>query len=352
MEIREMYLEDVVPGMTVAKDVYSDKSGLIIGKNTVITAKGITRLKLYGVKRLWIVTSGEKKEKDPKIIKETEDFIKFKSQFQETTDIIKENLNAIIDKNEEIHLEELLLESSSLLKKSDNGIHMLEMIQGMRDMDDLTYVHSLNVSLICTVFGNWLKLSEEEVNILTISGLLHDIGKLMIPAEILNKPGKLTPNEFAIVKQHTQFGYDILKNKNLDERILEAVLTHHERSDGSGYPRGISDKEISPIAKILAIADVYDAMTARRVYRDEISPFEVIRKFEEEGFNKYDPTYIIPLLEMIVQSYIGSNVKLSNNKIGEVILINKYDLSRPVVRMDNEFMDMSKTKDIQIEHVV
>lgn len=347
-----MFLEDVVPGMTVAKDVYSDKSGLIVGKNTVITAKGITRLKLYGIKRLWVVTSSGKREKDPKVIKETEDFIKFKSDFHETTDIMKEKLDAIIDKNEAINLEELLLESNSLLEESDNGIHMLEMIQGMRDMDDLTYVHSLNVSLICAVFGNWLKLSEEEVGILTISGLLHDIGKLMIPAEILNKPGKLTQNEFAIVKQHTQFGYDVLKNKNLDERILEAVLTHHERSDGSGYPRGYSDNEISPIAKILAIADVYEAMTARRIYRDEISPFEVIRKFEEEGFNKYDPTYIIPLLEMIVQSYIGSNVKLSNNKIGEVILINKYDLSRPVVRMDNEFLDLSKTKDIQIEHVI
>ena len=110
------------------------------------------------------------------------------------------------------------------------------MLHNMREMDDSTYVHSINVALIATVLGRWLHMSEEELKILTSSGLLHDIGKLLIPKEILTKPKKLTEEEYTIIKTHPKKGFELLKTLDLDERILFSTLAHHERCDGSGYP--------------------------------------------------------------------------------------------------------------------
>ena len=117
---------------------------------------------------------------------------------------------------------------------------------------------------------------------LTLCGLLHDIGKLKIPDEILNKPGKYTDEEFDLVKRHTKFGYELLKTLNIDPHIKKAALLHHERCDGSGYPLKATQKDLDDFSMVVAIADVYDAMTAARSYRAPLCPFQVIERFEQE----------------------------------------------------------------------
>ena len=126
----------------------------------------------------------------------------------------------------------------------------------MREYDDETYVHSMNVALICNIFARWLRMSEEEIAKATTSGLLHDIGKIKIPDSILKKPDKLTKQEFNIIKRHPQEGYRLLLDSKLDEDVLNAVLMHHERCDGSGYPFGLMANQIGTYAKMVAIADV------------------------------------------------------------------------------------------------
>ena len=165
---------------------------------------------------------------------------------------------------------------------------VLNMLHNMRQYDDFTYMHCINVSLLNNILGTWLGLNDHDIEILTLGGLLHDVGKLTVPDDIIRKPTKLSPVEYNIIKTHTVQGYKILQKYSLDENIKDIALMHHERCDGSGYPLNLTADRISPYAKITAISDVYDAMTAARIYRGPLCPFKVISIFETEGYQKYD----------------------------------------------------------------
>ena len=182
--------------------------------------------------------------------------------------------------------------------------------------------------------------------------MLHDIGKLSIPDSIIKKPGKLSNEEFAIVKTHTTKGYDILSSQTLPDAVKYAALMHHERCDGTGYPRRLKYDKIDRFARLVAIADVYDAMTSARVYRGPMSPFTVVETFEREGLQKYDPEYILVFLEHIVNTYLNNRVLLSDGRKGEVVLINKQALSKPLIQLEDGFLDLAKHKDIIIEKIL
>ena len=138
----------------------------------------------------------------------------------------------------------------------------------------------------------------------------------------------------------------------MNEHICNAALMHHERCDGSGYPLGLRGSQIDAYAKIVAIADVYDAMTAARVYRGPICPFRVIEIFEAEGLQKYDVKYVLCFLENIVNSYIQNRCRLSDGREGEIIFINKLKFSRPVVRCGNEYVDLAENPTLYIESLL
>ena len=151
---------------------------------------------------------------------------------------------------------------------------------------------------------------------------------------------------------HAESGYEILKGAKIDDRIKRAALDHHERYDGSGYPAGKAGNEIDIISSIVGIADVYDAMTSRRAYRGAFCPFDVIRIFEEEGMNLFNPQYLLPLLGKMAETYIHHTVQLSDGDRGEVVMIHQQSLASPVVRVDNTFIDLAKSDALKIDAVL
>lgn len=344
------------PGMIVASDIYNMSNQLIIPKGTKLDDRMITRLRFYNVYGFTVYKGTEmepvREESYIEALRSTEDFKKFKRTYVDSVNKVESNFNGVISGNEEFDIDKLLEDTDRILKESRNGAHILEMLHGIRDYDDITYVHSLNVSLICNIFAGWLRLSEEETRNLTLGGLLHDIGKLMIPKEIIAKAGKLTKEEFEIVKTHTIKGYKVLKDYPIDIKIKYAALMHHERCDGSGYPNGFVSEQIDDYAKIIAIADVYDAMTSNRLYRKAICPFDVVENFERDGFLKFDPKFLLPFLERIVQSYLHNIVRLNDGREGEVVMINRLSLSRPVIRIGKDFVDLSKDHKLMIESII
>jgi HD-GYP domain-containing protein (c-di-GMP phosphodiesterase class II) len=175
---------------------------------------------------------------------------------------------------------------------------------------------------------------------------------MLVPREILAKPHKLTDYEYNIIKTHTIKGYQLLREYPLDIRVKYAALMHHERCDGSGYPNGFKADQIDDFAKIVGIADVYDAMTSNRRYRKAICPFDVVESFEKEGFLKFAPGFLMVFMERIVQAYLHNTVRLSDGREGEVIMINKLSLSRPVVRVGSDFVDLSKNHSITIDAII
>lgn len=343
--------------MVVAADIFSEDGSLIITRDTTLTDKGIARLEFFSILELTVYDNSSSsyppifQQEDTYIekIKKSESFHRFHLAYQNTMMDLRNSMDGIVSQQKEVDADRLLSDATKIFSLCDTNAELLHMLHCIRDYDDSTYIHCLNVALICNIIGKWLHFSSKDLEIITLCGLLHDIGKLAIPQNILLKPAKLTIEEYNTVKTHTIRGYNLIKNQHIDNRIKHAALMHHERCDGSGYPYGFRSEQIDPYAKLVAIADVYDAMTCARVYRGPLCPFEVLSIFEAEGYAKYDPKYIMTFMEAIAQTYINNTVKLSNDMIGEVVMINKLNLSRPVVRVStNKFIDLSKNKDLLI----
>lgn len=209
---------------------------------------------------------------------------------------------------------------------------LLIYLTDIRQKSDYLYGHCVDVGVFAVAFGLAMGLSRDEVYILGIGGLLHDYGKTCIPNEIIEKNGPLTPDEFEQVKKHASFGYNILRvETKVDSRIALMALQHHERPDGRGYPWGASGEEIHPLARIVAVADVYDALITDRVYRPRIPAHEAIRIINGGSGTQFDPAVVAAVNKIIVPYYIGSAVKLDNGLAGAVLRINSLDPSRPVV---------------------
>ena len=185
------------------------------------------------------------------------------------------------------------------------------------------------------------------------AGLLHDIGKYKIAPEIINKKGKLTKKEFEIIKTHSEIGYEMSKSiPNIDEDVRQAILSHHEREDGSGYPRGLKGDKINLYAKILAIADVYDALTSERVYKDKSTPFEAIEEFRKMGLYSFDTKILNIFFNSIIQYYVNSKVKTNIGEVGEIVFIPPDNITKPVIRLQNSYVELSRNSNIKIVEIV
>ena len=217
----------------------------------------------------------------------------------------------------------------------------------------MSFAHGLNVALICKVMARWFNLTPQDTEILVYSGFLYDVGKFLLPQEIIWKPEKLSKMEFDLIKTHAFHGYYLLsKSFGVNEHIKNAVLQHHERVDGTGYPQGLTAAEIDPFAKMIAIAEVYEAMTSPRTYRDPMCPYKAIQIIEDESLQKYDTFYITTFLQHIVDELIGNKVRLSNGLEGEVLMNNRNDLSRPVVKCDEQIVDLSQNRSVSITAII
>ena len=278
-------------------------------------------------------------------VKRSATYRTFETEFARLLAKAKEQFDLIVNHRKRVDIRDITTEMSHLASLCPTSIDYFDMLHNMRQNNDSIYAHCLNVALISRQMGVWLDFSESDLASLTIAGLLHDIGKLHVPAEILNKKGRLTEEEFSEIKRHPLYSYEILKNQILDTRIKTAALQHHERCDGSGYPYAKKGDEIEDFSVIVAIADVYDAMTAARVYRSPLCPFQVIAEFEKDGLQKYRPKFILTFLEQIAKTYQNNRVILSNGVSANIVLLNSKHLSQPVVQLnDGSCIDLSRSE--------
>jgi putative nucleotidyltransferase with HDIG domain len=220
-------------------------------------------------------------------------------------------------------------ENISELTMRNKGV--LTSVTKLKQHDDYTFQHSMNVSIYAASLAAHLGMTEQEVERIANAGILHDVGKMLVPSEVLNKPGKLTDDEFVIMKNHVQFGYDFLKKQGLPDDMLRLAYEHHERFDGSGYPRGLKDGEISIEGKIGAVVDIYDAITSDRVYHKGMEPPSALKlmfKWADSHINKKVFEFFI----MNIGIYpVGSLVLMSNNELGVIGRTNLNKPTEPVV---------------------
>ena len=204
----------------------------------------------------------------------------------------------------------------------------------MKERDEYTSVHSMNVCILSLSFGRCLGLSRPELEVLGLGALLHDLGKMRIPLEILNKPGRLSKEEFDVIKTHPVIGHEIVSEKgDVPKEALDIILFHHERRNGSGYPQGLNGDHISNLTRIVAIVDVYDAITSDRCYHDAITPYDALKNMYEWINESFDKDIIEQFIKCLGIYPIGSVVELNRGNVGIVVSASEKSRLRPIVLM-------------------
>lgn len=204
----------------------------------------------------------------------------------------------------------------------------------IKQRDQYTFQHSVSVCALLVSFSNALHLSADTVRDSGTGGLLHDIGKMMVPDAILNKPGKLTDEEFSTMKTHVQLGTEILRiTPNISETVIRVVSQHHERFEGTGYPKGLKGDAISQLGQMASIVDVYDALTSDRVYHKGMEPPEVLRKMFEWAPNHFDEALVQHFIRILGIYPVGTLVKLESGRLAVVLEVPRENTLRPLVRL-------------------
>jgi len=212
-------------------------------------------------------------------------------------------------------------------------------LYSLKSYDDYTFVHSVNVAMLAALFALEFNFTRDELRLITRGALLHDLGKVKIPSNIINKPGPLTSEEFDEIKKHPIYGMEMALSAGEDRpEVLSVISEHHEWYSGRGYLRGLSDGRISLMARIVSVVDVFDALTTDRPYKPKVLSYEAVSKMLHEGAVHFDPKVLSKFITRFGIYPLGSIVKLSDGKIGVVSKINLISSIRPVVKiLYNEF---------------
>ncbi|MEO9749945.1 MAG: HD-GYP domain-containing protein [Marinobacter sp.] len=227
------------------------------------------------------------------------------------------------------HIHQVVDSCVDSVLRNDNALLLLTKI---KNKDEYTAEHCINVSILSAAFAKHLGLLEGEIRTVALCGLLHDVGKMRIDDEILNKPGALTPEEFAVMKNHTTFGRDVLAAMpRLAHSAVDVAYSHHERMDGKGYPRGLSGHQIPLFAKIVGLVDTYDAITSSRVYDKGRASMEALQIIHRNKGAQFDAELAVEFIRMVGVYPPGSIVEMTNGEVGIVVATHPTSKLKPRV---------------------
>lgn len=324
--MRYILMDEARPGMVLAKGVYDTQSHLLIAENQELTTEYIQKLKRRGYPGFYIVD-----EYSDGI--EIEETISVELRNKGVEALRKNNIDLTLDVAKDI-VEQIL----------GNGNISLDMMD-LRTFDDYTYRHSVNVAVLSVIIGMGMNLNRKMLEELCVAAIFHDLGKLMIDPKILNKPGRLTKDEFKMIKEHPQLSVDLLKDRwNVSSASRVGILFHHENEDGSGYPNGLQSEEIHIYAKVIHVVDVYDALTSKRPYKDPYTPSEAIEYLMGGSGILFNPEVVRTFMKYVPVYPKGVTVWLSDGRKG-IVYENNGNPLRPKMRlMSGEIIDLGNER--------
>lgn len=323
--MKRILTKDLQPEMVVARTIFSSDGRILLHSGMLLTTSYISRLTELGINSIYIrdelfgevnvrdVISDETRAQTVAVVRDA--FDKLEKNHSLNICLVKQMVDDIID--------ELLANRNIMLSLSD-----------IRAFDDYTFAHSVNVCVLSIMTAITMGYNHLELAELGIGALLHDIGKIKVKIDILNKPGELTREEFEEMKKHAQFGFEILRTYE-DVSLLSAHIAfqHHERWDGHGYPRNLGGEHIHKYARIVAAADIYDALLADRPYRPAYSLNQTLTILKRMSGIYLDPECVTALIANIAVYPIGTLVMLNTGDIGIVIDVNREYPTRPIIRV-------------------
>lgn len=345
----EQRIEFLVPGMELARDVYSSDGKILFNKNNTLSQHNIQKLNNWHIPKVFVYAEVATINPitDPKLQK-------FLNTYNQSVTVVQKAFDDIRS-TQEIPIDTLTATADDIAANVTEAGNIIDRLYNLPTCDDYTMYHSVNVSAISALIAIWLKYPPESVSAISLAGLLHDVGKSLLPPEILNNPNKLSPEAYEQYKQHVAYGYDLVsKIPNISQSISAAVFQHHERRDGSGYPGGITDYYIHPYAKIVAIADLYDEGTTINWENPQsmLSPYFSLQKLRDEVCC-LDPKICITFMDNMTNFLSGNRVALTDGRQGRVVYINKEQPAASMVQLDNgTVLDLREHEGISIHYIV
>lgn len=354
---KTVWLKEAKAGEKLAQDVYTRSGMLLVAKGAVLNPGIISRLMREGYETVVVKDESSAEQPIPAAPGEkpapvsgfTDREVLTDTQFEE----LKKNLAGAkhiaeeVTRGRPIPLDVAHEIVKDVYEQIADKKDLYFSLQTLRTKDNYTFEHSLGVCIIATSLFKNSALTRDQLFEVSISALLHDIGKTRISDEILKKPGPLSDEEFAIIKQHPVIGYQIVMKDIGNEDIGAGVLQHHEREDCTGYPRGICSPNIHRYAKIINISDTFDAIVSDRVYREGSTP---IKAFEEINrcLDKFDYSVYVNFIKQFSQFYIGSPITLNTGHKGYIAKIDIESPGRPLVRVGEHIYDLNKLRGLFI----
>ncbi|MDL4839943.1 HD-GYP domain-containing protein [Aquibacillus rhizosphaerae] len=339
-------------GSELAKTIYNDNGQALIQRDTKLTKRMLKRLQHLGVTYAYIKDAfTEDIMIKPPIPEELriEAIQMVKTSF---ADIQKQgtNKNPYLFEKTSNRMADMV---SSIVSEVKNQDEVISILSDILISDDYIFNHSINVTIYALALATELKLPAKKIEQIGLGSMLHDVGKVFIPEPILNKRNRLTNHEFDIIKTHSEEGFNFLrKSSAVPLLVAHCAYQHHERLDGSGYPRGLIGNEIHTFGKLLAVSDVFDAVTSNRVYRDAMLPHEGLEILYSGADSLFDREMVEAFRKTIAVYPNGITVELSDGRVGIVVKQNKNLFERPVIRILKEFDEDVAPYDIDLAVVL
>lgn len=323
--MRRISVERLREGMELAKTLYSIDGNILLNAGIKLKESYVRKFKEIGIDEIYI---NDSLSSDIVI----EDIITDETRF-ETRMAVKKAMDSVMHGNS-LDVKPVRNIVGKIVEELLSAKDAVINLQDIKTLDNYTFAHCTNVCVLSAVTGISLGYDEGKLRDLCMGALFHDIGKTKIPNEILNKVDPLTPEEYEIIKRHSRYGYEILKQNNeLSAYASYIALTHHEQYNGEGYPLGLKGKAIHEFSRIVTVADVYDAMTSNRVYRRRLNISEVVEYLVSLGNHQFDYDIVRKMIEHISVFPLGTYVTLSTGETAIVVDNNKNFPNRPVVRL-------------------
>lgn len=260
--------------------------------------------------------------------------------YQKDTEGIKQIVNQLAS-GEKVEAEEIIAVTDEVYSNisGNTSLNILFFLSQIKDQSDYTYQHSINVAFYSMLLAKWLNLNDEQIKNASSAGMLHDIGKSRIPVKILDKPSKLTDEEFKIMRLHPTLGYRILEDGKYDnQEVKDAVLMHHEHMNENGYPEGIPSKKVGILARIVSVADVYDALTSDRCYKKRMHPFAVFDLLLHDANNLFDSAVAEKFVNNMALFFTGTEVLLNNGDEGKIVYVPPHNKESPVIYSKGKYL--------------
>ncbi|USG65818.1 HD-GYP domain-containing protein [Brevibacillus ruminantium] len=353
-----------IAGAKLAEDVHTMLGGLLFSKGTTLYEKELEFLEAFLIDRIVIEETdgsriagtedakGESTANKAVLIgSESRDKPQFQTSFEKAVSTFK-NLVIRVQGGQNIPVMEVREVITPLLSEVQEKPEILLSLHRISRMESYAYEHSIAVGLISYMIARWIQVPEKEWMQVALAGTLLDIGKTKIDRRILQKPGKLTTEEFEEVKKHPLYGYQLIKaSPGLSEGVALAVLQHHEREDGSGYPLGLTGSKLHLYSKVVAVADVFHAMCSNRVYQKAKSTYIVAEQLLEDSFGKLDPQIVHTFVKRITRFAAGTLVELSDGTIGKIIFTDSNHPTRPMIEMNGSIINLVENRNLSIVKV-